>query len=81
MLIKTEKKLCSCCMEHHDIQTVREMYPTIFKGYKFEYELECNYCDRTDEMWETEEQSARNHKEMLETYGRLRQAADMVGDK
>lgn len=71
MLIKTEKKLCSCCMEHHDIQTIRELYPTIFKGYKFEYELEYNYCDRTDEMWETEEQITKNDLVMKNTYRKL----------
>lgn len=55
-------------MEHHEVQTIRELYPTVFKSQKFEYEIEYNYCSRTDEMWENDDQITRNDLVMKDTY-------------
>ncbi len=58
--VKTEKKLCPCCMEEHDVQTVVVRESNVFKGVPVEYNAEYFYCDRADETYAEEPQIVQN---------------------
>ena len=38
--VKTEKKLCPCCMEEHEVRTVVVRESNVFKGVSVEYDAE-----------------------------------------
>ena len=68
MTIRTEKTLCPCCMEEHDVQTVRDTERNVFKGVPIEYSAEYQYCDRADEFFADEQQISRNDIAMKNAY-------------
>lgn len=70
-IIKRERTLCICCMEEHDVLTVETMEMNIFKGIKVNYKAVYNYCNRTDEYFETEEQLTGNDIAMKTTYYKM----------
>ena len=37
-VLKTQRTLCLCCMEEHDVQTVCERESMLFKGEEVEYD-------------------------------------------
>ena len=53
--IKIEKKLCMCCMEEHDVHTVRVSEHNEFKGVPVEYGATYEYCELANEYISTEE--------------------------
>ena len=66
--IQTEKKLCPCCMEEHEVQTVRDTERNVFKGVPVEYSAEYQYCDQADEFFADELQISRNDIAMKNAY-------------
>ncbi len=68
MVLKTERKLCVCCMTEHDVQTVMVPGTNIFKGFPVEYQAEYFYCDRADEYFADEQQMAANDINMKDAY-------------
>lgn len=67
-VIKKEKRLCSCCMEEHDVMIVREEEHTIFKNQPIDYYAVYEYCDRADEYQATEEMISDNDLAMKDAY-------------
>ena len=67
-ILRTEKKLCPCCMEEHDVQYVKTTANNIFKGVTVEYPAEYLYCDKADEMYEEEAQISENDISMKNAY-------------
>ena len=67
-ILKNEKKLCSCCMEEHEVQTVIVMDSNIFKGVPVEYKAEYYYCDQADEYYADEQQISKNDIAMKNAY-------------
>lgn len=67
-ILAIEKKLCTCCMEEHEVQTVTIKERNIFKGEKVEYIAEYFYCDRADEFYEDERQISLNDIAMKNAY-------------
>ena len=67
-ILKKEKKLCSCCMEEHEVQTVIVMDSNIFKGVPVEYKAEYYYCDQADEYYADEQQISKNDIAMKNAY-------------
>ena len=59
-IIKTERRLCTCCMEEHEVKMVRIRERNIFKGVPVEYDAEYFYCDRADETYADEQQISQN---------------------
>ena len=51
--IKIEKKLCMCCMEEHDVHTVRVSEHNEFKGVPVEYGATYEYCELANEYIST----------------------------
>ena len=57
-ILKKEHKLCLICMEEHEVQTVEIEEFDINEEFSFEAVYE--YCDRADELLETEEMIRKN---------------------
>ena len=66
--VKTEKKLCECCMEEHDVQRIFVKENNIFKGVLVNYEAEYFYCDYADETYSDEKMSSANDIAMKNAY-------------
>lgn len=67
-IIKSEKKLCVCCMEEHDVKTVIVEEQTTFKNTKIEYEASYLYCDLAEELYMDEQQMQENDIRMKDAY-------------
>ena len=50
-VIKSEKGLCTCCMEEHEVKTVLIKERTIFKNVNVNYDATYLYCDLADELY------------------------------
>lgn len=59
-VVKSEKKLCPCCMEEHEVKTILMKEQATFKNSKLEYEALYWYCDATDELYMDERQMKEN---------------------
>ena len=73
--IKVERKLCMCCMEEHDVYTVRTREQNVFKGVQVEYDATYEYCSLAEEYISTEEMISANDIAMKNAY---RQAMDLL---
>ena len=67
-IINTERRLCTCCMEEHDVKTVMFREKNTFKGVPVEYDAEYFYCDRADETYADEQQISKNDIAMKNAY-------------
>lgn len=67
-IISNEKKLCTCCMEEHDVKTIMIRESNIFKGVPVECDAEYFYCDRAGETYADEQQISRNDIAMKNAY-------------
>ena len=47
-IIKREKRLCTCCMEEHEVKTVLVEEKMTFKNVKIVYEATYFWCDAAD---------------------------------
>ena len=66
--IKTERKLCLCCMEEHDVYQVLVKEKNIFKGVSVCYDAQYFYCERADETYADEAMLQRNDIAMKNAY-------------
>lgn len=57
-ILKKECKLCLICMEEHEVKTVEIEESDVNEEFSFPAVYE--YCDRADELLETEEMIRRN---------------------
>ena len=69
-ILKTERKLCMCCMEEHEVQIVEVHEKLTFKGKKVEYNAIYEYCDLTEEFLSTEDMITNNDIAMKDAYRR-----------
>ena len=66
--IRSDKKLCTCCMEVHEVKTVFIHESNIFKGISVDYDAEYCYCDQADEFYAEEQQISQNDIAMKNAY-------------
>ena len=59
-IVKSEKKLCTCCTEEHEVKTVLVLEEATFKNEKVEFEASYMYCDLADEFYMDEQQITEN---------------------
>lgn len=59
-IIKSEKRLCTCCMEEHEVKTVLIKEEATFKNVKVSYEASYLYCDLAEELYMNEQQMQEN---------------------
>ena len=67
-IIKSEKKLCSCCMEVHEVKTVCILEEVSFKNTNVKYEAVYSYCDRAKVIYMDDEQIKENDLHMKNAY-------------
>lgn len=69
-IIKSEKRLCSCCMEEHEVKTVLVMEQTTLKNKQVEYEALYSFCDVAKELYMDEQQMQDNDTRLKDAYRR-----------
>ena len=67
-IVKTENKLCSCCMEEHEVKTVLVKEKTTYKKKAIEYNATYMFCDKADELYMEEEQIQENDISLKDAY-------------
>lgn len=67
-IIKSEKQLCPCCMEEHEVKTVIIPECAAFKNIKVNYEASYLFCDMTGELYMDEKQMRVNDIRMKDAY-------------
>lgn len=72
-IIKSEKKICSCCMEEHEVKTVLVKEHATFKNVSVDYEAIYQFCDLAGELYMDEQQMQDNDIRLKDAY-RKRQA-------
>ena len=67
-ILKSEKRLCTCCMEEHEVKTVLVMDKATFKNTEVDYEAYYLYCDLAEELYMDEKQMQDNDTRMKDSY-------------
>lgn len=67
-IIKSEKRLCSCCMEEHEVKTVLVKEQETFKNADVDYEASYLYCDVAEELFMDEQQMRDNDIRLKDAY-------------
>lgn len=67
-IIKSEKRLCTCCMEEHEVKTVLVKEETVFKKVKVSYDASYLYCDKAEELYMGEQQMQENDVCLKDAY-------------
>lgn len=70
-IIKSEKCLCICCMEEHNVKTVIVDEKTTFKNTTVKYKatyLYCLYYDKDKIFYMDEQQMRENNMRMKDAY-------------
>ena len=67
-IIKSEKKICSCCMEEHEVKTVLVMEQATFKNSTVEYEASYFFCELAEELYMDEQQMQDNDSKLKDAY-------------
>jgi len=67
-IIHSEKRLCTCCMEEHEVNTVSIKEHSTFKNVPVDYEATYLYCDAAEEFYANEVQLRENDMAMKDAY-------------
>ena len=67
-IIKSEKKICSCCMEEHEVKTVLVMEQATFKNSTVEHEASYFFCELAEELYMDEQQMQDNDIKLKDAY-------------
>ena len=69
-ILKSEKRICPCCMEEHEVKIVRIKEQAVFKERRVKYNAVCMYCDTADELYMNERQIQENDISLKNAYRR-----------
>ncbi len=67
-VIKSEKRLCSCCMEEHDVKTVCVNEHASFKNVPIDYVATYYYCEEAHEFFVEEAMMRSNDIAIKDAY-------------
>lgn len=67
-IIKNEQRLCTCCMEVHEVKMVVVTERTTFKNVVVEYDAFYSYCDKAEELYMDEQQMEENDIRLKDAY-------------
>lgn len=67
-IMKSENRLCTCCMEEHEVKTVLVREQATFKNIKVDYDASYLYCDLTEELYMDEQQMQENDMRLKDAY-------------
>lgn len=70
-MIKSEKRLCTCCMEEHEVKTVLMMEEATFKNVKVSFEASYQCCDVAEELYMNEKQMQENDIRLKDAYRKI----------
>ena len=70
-ILNRERKTCGCCMEEHEVFTVKEREIVEFKGQKVEYDAVYEYCENCGEYISTEGMLTQNYNAMTQAFKSL----------
>ena len=69
-ILKSEKRICPCCMEEHEVKTVKVKEQATFKDRPVNYDAVYTYCDAADELYMDERQIQENDIRLKDAYRR-----------
>ena len=69
-ILKSEKRVCPCCMEEHEVKTVKVKEQAVFKERQVNYDAVYMYCDAADELYMDERQIQENDIRLKNAYRR-----------
>ena len=69
-IMKSEKRLCPCCMEEHEVKTVLVEETATFKNSKVDYEASYPFCENAEELYMEESQIQENDIRLKNAYRR-----------
>ena len=69
-IMKSEKRLCTCCMEEHEVKTVLGEEMATFKNSKVDYEASYLFCENAEELYMEESQIQENDIRLKNAYRR-----------
>lgn len=81
-IIKSEKRLCTCCMEEHEVKTVLVKDQATFKNVNVDYDAFYLYCDAAEELYMDEQQIQENDIRLKDAYRKatgLLTSAEIIG--
>ena len=67
-IVKIEKRLCTCCMEEHEVKTVLVEENATYKNVKVNYNASYLYCDLAEELYMDEAQIQDNDIRLKNAY-------------
>lgn len=67
-IAKSEKSLCTCCMEEHEVKTVLVKEAATFYNVKVSYEASYFCCDRAEELHMNKQQMQGNDAYLKAAY-------------
>lgn len=67
-IIKSEKRICACCMEEHEVKTVLVMDHATFKKSTVNYEASYLFCELAEELYMDEQQMQDNDIRLKDAY-------------
>lgn len=67
-VIKTEKCLCTCCMEEHEVKTVLLRDKVTFKNVNIAYDATYYYCELAEELYADEHMMRENDIKLKDAY-------------
>lgn len=67
-IVKSEKRLCACCMEEHEVKTVLVEETAAFKNTEVAYDAFYLYCDAAEELYMDERQLQENDARLKDAY-------------
>lgn len=67
-IINNEERLCTCCMEEHEVKTVLVKEQAVFKNVKVVYDAVYFYCDVAEELYMDEKQMQENDTRLKDAY-------------
>lgn len=70
-IMKSEKRLCTCCMEEHEVKTVLVFEQATFKNVKVAYDVTYFYCDAAEELYMDEQQMQENDIRLKDAYRKV----------
>lgn len=70
-VLKSEKTICICCMEEHEVKTVQVNERATYKGSTVDYSATYFYCDQADEYYMNEDQMHDNYNNMKASYAMI----------
>ena len=67
-ILYRENRLCTCCMERHEVKTVHVMEHASLKNVCVEYKATYFYCDVAQELYMDEYQMRENDITLKDAY-------------